>query len=197
MTCIRRYWDVCWESRVLLLVALFLPLNVAQNASAQTQANRTSAAQPPTLTAAQRERLTERDRLWDETMKLDSNGKLADALVAAESVLAIERSVLGEKSDDAIDSMELIASIHERRENWPEAIAMRRDVLKLQVGVLGESHWKVTDARLAVQDVERRAAMKGENRRQLAEANRLEDEDMSRFYAAGRYSDAIEPAQRL
>ena len=52
MTCIRRYWDVCWESRVLLLVALFLPLNVAQNASAQTQANRTSAAQPPTLTAA-------------------------------------------------------------------------------------------------------------------------------------------------
>ena len=80
-------------------------------------------------------------------------------------------------------------------ENWPEAIAMRRDVLKLQVGVLGESHWKVTDARLAVQDVERRAAMKGENRRQLAEANRLEDEDMSRFYAAGRYSDAIEPAR--
>ena len=114
----------------------------------------------PYLDAAQRERLTERDRLWDETMKLDSDGKLADALVAAESVLAIERSVLGEKSDDAIDSMELIASIHERRENWPEAIAMRRDVLKLQVRVLGESHWKVTDARLAVQDVERRAAMK-------------------------------------
>ena len=50
-------------------------------------------------------------------------------------MLAIEREVLGNASDDALGSLELIASIQEQRDDWPAAIAARRNVLKLRIGV--------------------------------------------------------------
>jgi hypothetical protein len=38
--------------------------------------------------------LKERDRLWEETQKLYNAGKLAEAITAAEAMLAIERKLL-------------------------------------------------------------------------------------------------------
>jgi hypothetical protein len=50
--------------------------------------------QAPTLSAAQRERLKERDKLGERTKTLRAQGKLPEAIKAAEAMLAIEREVL-------------------------------------------------------------------------------------------------------
>jgi hypothetical protein len=61
------------------------------------------------LTAQQQERLKERDHLAMQAAQLRSQGKLPEAIEAAEAVLAIERAVLGQTSEDAIGSLELLA----------------------------------------------------------------------------------------
>ena len=195
MRCIRGWWADRGGRTALRWIGLILPLMLAENTSAQAQRNASTAAQPPALTTAQRERLKERDHLGKQATKLRSEGKLAEAIKAAEGKLAIERQVLGEASDDAIRSMELIASIQEQRDDWPAAVSTRRNVLNLRVRALGEAHWKVTDARLALQDIERRAAMTLEQRRKLAEATRLGGK-VKVLYRAGKFGKALQTARR-
>src|SRR5262245_30491306 len=63
---------------------------------------------PPPLTAAQKERLKERDRYGAETQKLRQAGKLPEAIAAALKMLAIEREVLGNVHEDVAGSLEQI-----------------------------------------------------------------------------------------
>ena len=60
-------------------------------------------------------------------------------------MLAIEREVLGETSDDAIGARASrldSGAAHGR----PAAVAAGHNVLKLRMSALGEAHWKVADA---------------------------------------------------
>ncbi len=195
MRCNWEWWTNIGRITMLRLAFLILSLLFSANAPGLAQDKASTVPQSPTLTAAQRERLTERDRLGKDATELRSEGKLAEAIAAAERMLAIEREVLGEVSDEVISSLELIASIQEQRDDWPAAISTRRNVLNLQIRALGEGHWKVTDARLALQDTDRRAAMPREQRQKLAEATRLNGE-VETLYRAGKYGEALRPAQR-
>ena len=124
--------------RALCWIGLLPLFTFAASALAHAQGNGSSPAQPQTLTATQRDRLKDRDRFEQEAGKLLSAGKMTEALKAVEEMLAIEREVLGETSEDAIGSVKLSAAIQERREKWPEAIALRQSVLHLRIRRHGE-----------------------------------------------------------
>src|SRR5262245_36922550 len=74
-------------------------------------------SQPAPLTAAQKERLRERDRYGAEARKLRQAGKLPEAIATAEKMLAVEREVFGNFHEDVAGSLEQIAGMHERRED--------------------------------------------------------------------------------
>ena len=117
----------------------------------------------PTLGQAagdeRQERLQERDRLWAEAQRLRAQGQLAEAITAAEKMLAIEREVLGAEHQEVAASLEWLAEVYVEREDFAAARKARQEVLALRVKLHGEKHWQVTDARLALADVERLAAL--------------------------------------
>src|SRR5262245_11182482 len=71
------------------------------------------ADEPPArpLTAAQQERLKERDRLGEQAQKRAAAGQPAEAIPAAEAMLAIEREVLGGDHDDVVGSLQLLGQL--------------------------------------------------------------------------------------
>ncbi len=139
--------------------------------------------------------LKERDRLWDQTQKLRAAGKIAEAIAAAEAMLATERNVLPADHADLTDSMEWLAGMHLEREEFAAAKTARVEALKILRKRYGEKHWKATDARLALEDVDRRIGMTQEQRQRVAEADRLNGEVMA-LIGAGKSGDALQPARR-
>jgi hypothetical protein len=107
------------------------------------------APKPVPLTKEQQEKLQERDRFQKGAEKLRAEGKLAEAMVAAEKMLAIERDVLGSTHPDVAGSLEFLAEMHEALEEFTPARRLRQEVLAIQTKLLGADHWQVTNARLA------------------------------------------------
>ena len=70
------------------------------------------------LTAAQQQRLKERDHYSEESDALLGEGKLPEAIAAAEKMLAIEQEVLGNNHLDVAGSLERLADMHEQREEF-------------------------------------------------------------------------------
>jgi CHAT domain-containing protein/Tfp pilus assembly protein PilF len=150
---------------------------------------------PRPLTASQQARLKERNRYHAEARKLRAAGKLAEAVAAAEKMLDIEREVFGERHADVIESLELLAELHQEREDWPAALRARQDVLRLQTALLGAADWRVTNARLALADLEGWIRRPAAERAQLREAERLIDQ-VGQLWKAGQFRDALSPAQQ-
>ena len=134
--------------------------------------------------------LKERDRLWDQTQKLRAAGKLSEAIAAAEAMLAIDRKVLPAGHADLAVSLDWLAMIYSDREDFAAAKVARQQALE----VLRKRHWKVTDARLALEDVDRRARMTRDQRQSLAEADRLNREVVS-LDRAGKDGEALKSAR--
>ena len=72
-----------------------------------------------------KEQLKERDRFGEATQQLYADGKYDEAIAAAEKILAIERTVLGSDSPDALGSLAQIASAHEAQEDFAPARKFR------------------------------------------------------------------------
>ena len=70
--------------------------------------------------------LKERDRLWDQTQKLRAAGKTAEAIAAAEAMLAIERKVLPAGHADLAVSLDWLAMIYSDREDFAAAKVARQ-----------------------------------------------------------------------
>ena len=60
---------------------------------------------PKPLTAEQKEKLPERNRLYAEMQKLQADGKIDAAVAAAEKMLAVERNVFGDAHAEVADSL--------------------------------------------------------------------------------------------
>ena len=178
--------------RTIILACLALALPAVPRAFGQAPA----ASKPsPPLTARQQERLKERDQFAMQAEQLRSQGKLSEAIQAAEAMLAIEREVLGETSEDAIGSLELLARLHQDREDWAAARKARTEVLNLRSTTLPKDHWQVADARWALDNVETLAKLSDRDRRRLREADRL-IQQVEELYARGKYSEATGPCAR-
>ena len=98
----------------------------------------------PPLTAAQRERLKQRDQFGEQALQLQAAGKHDQVIKAAEAMLAIERDVLGPDSDDALGSLDLLSQLHLDREDWAAARSARREGFDRLTARLGKDHWRVT-----------------------------------------------------
>jgi CHAT domain-containing protein/Tfp pilus assembly protein PilF len=188
----RRLRPLGWVARSIILACLALAQPAAPRASGQPPA----AAKPsPPLTPRQQERLKERDQHAREAVQLRSQGKLKEAIHAAEAMRAIERELLGETSEDAMGSLELLARLHQDRDDWAAAREARREVLNLRSKTLPNDHWRVADARTALDNIETLARLSDRDRRRLREADRL-IEQVKELYTRRNYSEAIGPTRQ-
>ena len=82
------------------------------------------------------------------------------------------------------------------RGDWAGAAKLRREILERRVETLGQDHWRVTDARLDLQDVEARGLMTADQRRRLDEADRLQT-TRGEFSRKGAYKEATLLGRRI
>ncbi|HEV3257270.1 MAG TPA: tetratricopeptide repeat protein [Gemmataceae bacterium] len=170
---------------VALLLAILLPFHVLADPAKPA---------PPTQEQRQ-QRLRERDRLWAESHQLRAAGKLPEAVAAARNMLAIEREVLGMAHEEVASSLDYLAGLQAERDDFVAAIEASRGALDIRRALYGEGHWRVTDARLALDDAARLAALTGAQRQQLADADRLNEQQIS-LYQQGKPAEAINSARR-
>jgi tetratricopeptide (TPR) repeat protein len=173
-------------SALLIAVGLLAATAWGQEASPPQPAT-------PKLSEADRVRLGERDRHRVEAVRLAISGKLDQAVREAEAALAINRAVLGEFGEGVAESLDLLAYLHEDREDWAAARKAREGVLALRERQPGRKDWRVDDARRALADYERRTAMDPEQRRRLTRARGLTALAKSE-HARGRYRAALPSA---
>src|SRR5580698_5795097 len=123
-----------------------------------------AAAEPPaqnrttTPTTAdgqqQKESLARLQRLIQEANQLAASGKTVEAIAAWEKVAVSAPPVVGDVSEVMANVNEWLAYLQEQRGAWPAARKSRENVLTIRGKLFGEKDWRVTDARLAVQNVD-------------------------------------------
>jgi CHAT domain-containing protein/Tfp pilus assembly protein PilF len=189
------YYRSCfvrWARPKIILACLALALPAVPRASGQVPA----ASNPsPRLSAQQQERLKHRDQLAEQAAQLRSQGKLPESIRAVETMLNIEREVLGETSEEAIGSLELLGDLHRGREDWAAAREVRNRVLDLRTRRLPKDHWQVVDARWELDNIDTLAKLGDRDRRRLKEADRLYQQ-FEELYAQGKYTEATGRARQ-
>jgi CHAT domain-containing protein/tetratricopeptide (TPR) repeat protein len=192
----------------LLFVALTLPVagiclatveaGLRKEESKASQARETPPAPEagPALAPSERQqRLKERDRYAQEAATLAAAGKLAEAVAAAEKMLALERQLFGDVHEEVAGSLQWIAQLQERREDFAAARQACREVLTIRRKLDGPGHWRVADARLALEDLERRSGMTPAQRQRLGEASRLNGV-AGILHRRGKFREAVQAAQQ-
>jgi tetratricopeptide (TPR) repeat protein len=139
--------------------------------------------------------LKTRDALWKRQQEFAKQRRFADAIAAAERVLAIERRALGESDPKAIDSLSRLAYLHEQAADFLLAEKVRGEVLVLRIKVFGPQHWRVTDARLAIDHVKKLQLLTPAERADLDRARVLR-QDVVDLDTKKRYDDALPPARQ-
>jgi tetratricopeptide (TPR) repeat protein len=145
---------------------------------------------PKPLTAEQRERLKERDRLFAEIQKLNQAGKAAEMVTAMEKKLAIEREVFGDVHEEVAGSLTMLARLHEFREDFGPARKAREELLAIRTKLHGDKDWRVTDARLALENAKLLEKLEPAARRRLADAQQL-NAQVVQLYRQGKFADAV------
>jgi CHAT domain-containing protein/Tfp pilus assembly protein PilF len=128
---------------------------------------------PAPLTKEQQAKLQERDRLLQEADQLLDHNQVDKGMALAEKALALTREVRGEHHSEALNLGQGLARAYEQQANFPAAKKLRQQVLAAQTQLHGQDHWQVTDARIALEDLERLARMAPADRRRLEEAEQL------------------------
>src|SRR5262249_55052983 len=121
----------------------------------------------------QKQRLQERDRHRQQAEALRKDGKFSDAIAAAQAALAIDREVFGDTHGEMAGALELLAELHGDGDDWEAAKQARQEVLAIRTKLLGEGHWRVINARWALDRVEMVLKLDGDRRRRILEAERL------------------------
>ncbi len=151
-------------------------------------------ASPAPLTVAQQEQIQKSEAHWKQGYEFLGAGKLAEATTEIQAAVTIERGVYGDQHDQVLANMNTLAELYELREQFADSLAVHSEV---QVGLtkrFGEAHWKVTDARIAAEDCQRRAKLSGPDRKRLREAVTA-SQAMDQFYAEDQFAAALEKAE--
>jgi tetratricopeptide (TPR) repeat protein len=139
--------------------------------------------------------LARRDALWEQALHYRAAGTWAEAIAAAEQVLAIERKHLGDAHAEVLHTQEFLAELHEAREDYAAARRARQQVFEMLQEVCGPLDWRVVDARLACEHVDLLERLTADRRRQLRQADAL-NARMASLYAEGKYAESIEAGRR-
>lgn len=178
-TCTSRGWLSC--TLVCAAVAFTLSVSSAETPKAP-------------LTEKQQEKLKERDRLQAETDRLANAGKVCEAIATAGKMLAIEREVFGDGSEDVADSLNWLTSLHARNDDFAAARAAAEERLKVREKLHGREHWQSTNARLDLADIIRRTAMTAEERQLVIAGDQLLVE-INSLDRRGKYRQALEKCE--
>jgi CHAT domain-containing protein len=152
-----------------------------------------AAAPPPRLTPAQQKRLQQVDAELRQALAHYRQGKLAEAVAAIGRALAIEREVHGQGGRRQIILLEFLAMLLEQQEDWPAAKKARTEVLDEFRRAYGQDHWKVTQARLELADVELKARLTVAQRKQLRQLEQLHHQ-VRYLLQVGQARSALPPA---
>jgi CHAT domain-containing protein/Tfp pilus assembly protein PilF len=119
------------------------------------------------------QRLAERAQLMQEQVALERAGKRKEAAAVLGKILEIECEVLGEFHEDVVTTLLHRARESELDENWAAARADLEQVLAIRQRQPERKKWRIVDARRALEDLDRRAAMDPESRQRLRRATAL------------------------
>jgi len=180
-------------SRRLTTVALAAWL-LAGPAPGQPQPSGEAPVLKSPLTPEQQERLKERDGYGRQANQDEDQGKVHEAIAAAEKMLGIERELFGDVHAAPAATLRRLARLHMACDEFDAARKSAQEVLKIQTKLYGEQSWQATDARWALADVDRAEKMGPDARRRLMEAGR---QNRKVFVLAnqGKFADAMGPAQ--
>src|SRR5262245_39474878 len=142
-----------------------------------------------TLTAEQKEKLKERDRLVPQIRKLRGEGKLEDAAGLLEKMLALEKSIFGEARDEIAESLAWLSEVQVERRNVPAARAASAAALKICLKLHGDKHWRTADARVALADVDLLSKLTPQDIERLQNAKALEQQ-ADRLHEKLQYREA-------
>lgn len=130
------------------------------------------ASKAASLSGTDRKKLmAERDRLSKESNLLEAQGKYAEAIGAAEKLLAIQRQISGDMTDDVAGSLDVIGRCHLARDELAAARKAFTEALSIRLKLHGEDDWRSIDSRLQIRGVDLRGHLTSEQRRELAGAD--------------------------
>ncbi len=152
-----------------LATALFVLAMAGSVAAAQPPPAAAGSQPPPKLTAEQKKWLYDHGHMSAGAYPLAiySWGRPDQALALVEQALALDRAAFGDTDELVALSLAELAEIQARRADFPAARKAAQEVLAIRRKTHPETHWRVTEARLALEKVERWPALPPEKRQQL------------------------------
>jgi tetratricopeptide (TPR) repeat protein/CHAT domain-containing protein len=114
-------------------------------------------------------KLIERDRCEREAFVLWKQGRQAEAIAAAEKMLAINRHLFGDSHAEVARSLRLLAALEEAREDFDAAQAHLEKMVTVNRQLYGPRDWRVIDIQLKINDLAVEGAFPSAARRQRLE----------------------------
>jgi tetratricopeptide (TPR) repeat protein len=148
------------------------------------------------LTAKQRARLKERDRLAAKAKEFFEKRNSPEMLAAWKKKLAIEREIFGDVNAEVADSLVRLAWMHEVGNDFQAAAKARQEVVIIRTKLHGARDWRVTDAKLDLEELKVRAGLSLEDRQRLDQATILKDK-VEGLDNEGRFIAALPLAERV
>ena len=106
---------------------------------AQVQTGSQSPQEEP-FTAAQQERLKQRDRLWNEAQQSRVEGKLDEAAERLEQIETIEEKLFGKSGAEVAAAWQQLGHLHVQRDDLDAADEAWRKVLRIQTALYPQGH---------------------------------------------------------
>jgi CHAT domain-containing protein/Tfp pilus assembly protein PilF len=170
----RPSWNEAVRSGLPWLVTVLLLASGPGNTAAWAQVDAPPGSSPAKLSKEERaRRLAERDRLSAQAREWRRAGKLAEAAAALGQAIAIERELLGPRHAAVVTTLRERARVYEAMDDWAAARADLEEVLTIRRNDPSRWQWRIDDARRALEDVDRRAAMSPETRLRWQRADAL------------------------
>jgi CHAT domain-containing protein/tetratricopeptide (TPR) repeat protein len=143
------------------------------------------------LSPDERKKLTaERDALYDKSQRLQAQGKLKEAIAATQNAMAFERRVFGDLSDEVAISLERIAQFHRSLDEFAEARQAAEKARAILVKLHPEEDWRLTDARLVLEDIKLHERLTPAQQKELANADVVDARALQAFQK-GEYAESI------
>jgi CHAT domain-containing protein/Tfp pilus assembly protein PilF len=118
-----------------------------------------------------------------------------EGVAAWQQKVAIERAVFGSTHEAVANSLAELARMQEFREVFIAARKARQEVLAIRTRLYGESNWRVTSARLAVEDCRLLARLSPRQRQELIQAEQWNKQVVS-LYQRSKPEQAVPLAEK-
>jgi CHAT domain-containing protein len=155
-----------------------------------------AAAPPARLTAEQAAQMAQRERWMQQAKAHLRAGEIEQALAAVHKALALERAVYGQLRAPFLPLLEAEARLMVERERFAEAIAAQQELLRRRQELHGPGDWRVTNARLDLEDSRLLARLDAKQRQQLSQAYQWNGQ-VVRLWQQGRSKEALPLAEKI